>query len=177
MLLISESQDEFAKMTAEFLEEIRPEGLIEQSYVKDIAYYTLEILRYRRAKAGIINAVWLRVLRGFLATHLPLYQMKFVEHFARGWFDHAKTKAEVIKLLKTFGLDETAIAAEAFRLRAKEIEICDRLEALAEARREKSLHVIGKMRKKLGKRLRQRSDDMLANVEIPTLVPTQREVN
>ena len=93
-----------------------------------------------------------------------------VDRLARGWFDNKQAKAEVIQLLKTYGLDETSIAVEAFRLRAEEIESCNRMEAFAEARREKALRFIGKLRKKLAARLRQSSDRKLEKPEA-TLVP------
>jgi hypothetical protein len=184
MLLITEKEDEFAEMVRGFVEDIGPEGVIEGRYVEDIAYYTWEILRYRRSKAGIINAAMSPALHGILAMLLPKENFTFIteretdsERLARGWFEKSATKKEVMKTLQTFGLDETDVVAEAFRLRADDIATCDRLEALAEARREKALRFIGTMRKKLGERLRQRSDNMLAKEEVATLVPVQPEAN
>ena len=55
-------------------------------------------------------------------------------------------------------------------MRAEDIERCNRMEAFAEARREKLLRFIGKVRKKLAARLRQSSDPML-EPEVATLAP------
>ena len=172
MLLVTESAAEFAKLRDELLQDIQPQGAIERHYAEDIAYLTWEVRRYRVAKAGIINAALLEALGGILKQALPqMRPLAMADDLARGWFDDKKAKAEVMKLLQTYGLDESAIAAEAFRLRSEDIESCNRMEAVAEARREKALRVIGKVQKKLAARLRQSSDRMLEKPEVATLVP------
>jgi hypothetical protein len=55
---------------------------------------------------------------------------------ARRWFEDGEARAEVTKLLRRLQLDETAIEAEAFRLRAEDLECLDRSLALEMARRE-----------------------------------------
>ena len=172
MLLVTESAVEFDKLRDELLQDIQPQGAIERQYAEDIAYLTWEVRRYRETKAGIINAALLSALKGILDQVLPTIRpLAKADDLARGWFDDKKAKAEVMKLLQTHGLDESAIAAEAFRLRAKDIESCNRMEAFAEARREKALRVIGKVQKKLAARLRQSSDRMLEKPEAAPLVP------
>jgi hypothetical protein len=178
MLLATESKEEFAKMRDEFFEDLQPEGAIERRYSEDVVSLTWEILRYRRAKAGIINAALLSALHVSVGRcvwyRAPNYSLK-VESLARGWFENGEAKAEVVKLLETFGFDETTIAAEAFRLCAENIERCDRMEALAEARREKALRFIGELKGELGARLRQSSDRILKKEEIPSLIPVTEE--
>jgi hypothetical protein len=180
MLLATESAEEFAKMRDEFLEDIQPEGAMERRYVEDVAYLTWEVRRYRESKAGIINAALFGALHEILKQLVPSYtgdvlvRRLMIERLARGWFDTKETKAEVLELLRSFGLDETTIAAEAFRSRAADIEECDRLEAGAEIRREKALRFIGKLKKGLGVRLRKSSDRMLDKEEAPTLVPVAK---
>jgi len=172
MLLVTESAVEFDKLRDELLQDIQPQGAIERQYAEDIAYLTWEVRRYRETKAGIINAALLSALKGILDQVLPTIRpLAKADDLARGWFDDKKAKAEVMKLLQTHGLDESAIAAEAFRLRAEDIERCNRMEAVAEARREKGLRVIGKVRKKLAARLRQGSDRLLEKPEAAPLVP------
>jgi hypothetical protein len=171
MLLVTESTVEFDKLRDELLQDIQPQNAIERRYAEDVAYLTWEVRRYRAAKAGIINAALLEALRGILNQVVPQTRRLMVGNLARGWFDDKKAKAEVMTLLQTYGLDESAIAAEAFRLRAKDIESCNRMEAFAEARREKALRFIGKVWKKLAARLRQSSDRMLEKPEVATLVP------
>jgi hypothetical protein len=171
MLLVTESAVEFDKLRDELLQDIQPQGAIERHYAEDVAYLTWEVRRYRAAKAGIINAALSEALRGILNQVLPQIRRSKAGDLARGWFDDKKAKAEVMTLLQTHGLDETAIAAEAFRLRAEDIESCNRMEAFAEARREKALRFIGKVWKKLAVRLRLSSDRMLEKPEVAALVP------
>ena len=171
MFLVTESAAEFEKLRDELLQDIQPQDAIERRYAEDVAYLTWEVRRYRAAKAGIINAALVAALCGILNQVLPpMRPLTMAGDLARGWFDDKEAKAEVMTLLQTHGLDESAIAAEAFRLRAEDIERCNRMEAFAEARREKALRFIGKVRKKLAARLRQSSDPML-EPEVATLVP------
>jgi hypothetical protein len=172
MLLVTESAAEFEKLRDELLQDIQPQDAIERRYAEDVAYLTWEVRRYRVAKAGIINVALLEALRGILNQVLPqMRPLTMAGDLARGWFDDKKAKAEVMTLLQTYGLDESAIAAEAFRLRSEDIESCNRMEAFAEARREKALRFIGKDWKKLAARLRQSSDRVLEKPEVATLVP------
>ena len=172
MFLVTESAAEFEKLRDELLQDIQPQGAIERRYAEDVAYLTWEVRRYRAAKAGIINAALVAALCGILNQVLPpMRPLTMAGDLARGWFDDKEAKAEVMTLLQTYGLDESAIAAEAFRLRAEDIERCNRMEAVAEARREKGLRVIGKVRKKLAARLRQGSDRLLEKPEAAPLVP------
>jgi hypothetical protein len=179
MLLVTESAAEFEKLRDELLQDIQPQGAIERHYAEDIAYLTWEIRRYRETKAAIVNDAWLQALKSILnrlVPHIGVGDFEWhpneVDRLARGWFDN-KTKAEVTQLLKTYGFDQTSIEVEAFRLRAEEIESCNRMEAFAEARREKALRFISKVRNKLAARLRQSSDRMLEKPEVATLVPEE----
>lgn len=183
MLLVTESAEEFAKARAEFLEDIQPEGAIMRRYAEDVAYLTWEVRRYRESKAGITNAAMFGALHEILKELVPRHiadvptHRLMIDRLARGWFDSKEVKAEVMKLLRSFGLDETTIAAEALRSRIEDIQECDRMEALAEARREKALRFIGKLKKGFGIRLRQASDRMLDKEEAPTLAPVAKEAD
>jgi hypothetical protein len=182
-LLITESRDEFEMCRKELCEEVQPKGVIERDYVDDIAYLTWDILRFRRWKADIINTALVDALAGilkhllprpdkdeFLLTELLAHQRK-AQALARGWFDDEKAQTKVANLLQRCGLDVTVIEAEAFRLRAEDLERCERLQAAAEVRREKAFRFVSKLRKKFGERLRRSSDRILEDKGSPTLVP------
>ncbi len=173
MLLNTESREEYEKMVREFLDDIQPEGIIERQYAKDVAYHTWEIRRYRTAKAEIINLTMFTALRTILYTHFERRGTKHLDILARGWFDDKKTKATVLKMLGNFGLDEAAVTAKALKLRAPATEELNRLEAHAEAGREKALRMIVKLKKEFGQRLRRRSDAFLAVESQPALGPLQ----
>ena len=61
MLLATELADEFAKMRDGFFDEIQPKDAIETNYVENVAYHTLEIVRYQfRIKLCSIRSAGLR---------------------------------------------------------------------------------------------------------------------
>lgn len=64
------------------------------------------------------------------------------------YFADGDAKAEVAELLRKRGLDETAIEAEAFRLRALELEILNRMKAFQFSRRDKSIFILAEIRQR-----------------------------
>ena len=91
------------------------------------------------------------------------------------WFVDDAAKAEVAALLAKLGLDEASIEAEAYRLRAAEIESVDRLLTCKQQSLEKALRFIGKLRKTLGDRLRQSSAAQLEEDAPPALIERVRK--
>src|SRR6266487_4983432 len=65
-LLITESADEFDALRDAFEREIKPRGIVEQMYVRDISSIVWEILRLRRCKVVIINAAFRSALQELL---------------------------------------------------------------------------------------------------------------
>lgn len=79
-LLTTESQDEFASLYGELEQEIQPNGVIERTYVQDIAYLIWDILRLRRSKTAIINTAFLAALRGILEQLQNRSTLRSVPH-------------------------------------------------------------------------------------------------
>src|SRR5262244_1675847 len=112
-LLITESADEFHALRDAFEREIKPRGIIERMYVRDICAIVWEILRLRRCKAVIINSAF----RGALECLLPqlLRQPGQAEYdvrdeakgLAHAWFTDKEAKKEVSEILAQFELDES----------------------------------------------------------------------
>jgi hypothetical protein len=176
-LLITESQDEFASLYAELEQEIQPNGVIERTYVQDIANNIWETLRLRRYKTVIINNSRLAALRRILQqllchpdTDVPYDDEQAPEDIVRSWFDNTKAQARVAKLLRTFQMDEGAIEAEAFRLCAEDLERLDRMLTALEFRRDKALRFIAEYRQILSKQLRQAADRILDDDDVPRLI-------
>jgi hypothetical protein len=188
MLLSTESAAEFEQLRKDFFDEIRPQGVIEREYVHDMVCLTWDVLRYRRGKAGVINAVLMEALESILKHLVPLPpphdlgaihswpieelggRAVDIKQFKRKWFD-PKKKAQVIKLLQQYGLDEATVEAEAFRLRSEDLERFERMQAHAEARRHKALRMIEERRKEMAERLRQTSNKVLQKDEAPPIAP------
>jgi hypothetical protein len=180
-LLTTESQDEFASLCEELEQEIQPNGVIERTYVQDIAYLIWDIRRLRRSKTAIINTALFAALRGILeqlqirpATPAPSRREQ-VEALGRGWFDNEKAKTQVATLLRKFGLDESAIEGEAFRLCAEDIERLDRTLTFAEARRDRALRCIADYRQAFSRRLQQAASRILDSEEVPKLAPVDKQ--
>lgn len=180
-LLTTESQDEFASLCEELEQELQPRGVIERMYVQDVAYLIWDILRLRRSKTTIINTALLAALRGILkqlqkrsAVRIPSQSKQF-EDLAHGWFDNEKSKAQVASLLLKFGLDESAIEAEAFRRCVEDIERLDRMLTFAEARRDRALRGIADYRQSFSRRVQQATNRILDAEEVPQLAPLGKE--
>jgi len=73
-------------------------------------------------------------------------------------------------LLRQFQMDETAIEAEAFRLCSENVERLDQMVALAEVRRNRALRCIADYRQSLAKQIKQATDRILDNDDVPRLV-------
>ncbi len=170
-------------MCEELEQELQPRGIIERTYVQDVAYLIWDILRLRRSKTAIINTALLAALRGILeqlqkrSTVRNPSQSKQFEDLAHGWFDNEKAKAQVASLLLKFGLDEGAIEAEAFRRCAEDLERLDRMLTFAEARRDKALRGIADYRQAFSRRVRQATSRIIDAEEVPQLAPVGKELD
>src|SRR5580704_2655200 len=159
-LLNSESADEFDAMREAFASEIKPRGFVENMYVADISYMVWEILRLRRCKAVIVNAGFCAALGHLLTQVLRQpgqlnYSVKDqAEALAIRWFTDYEVKKEVAELLGQFGLDESAIEAEAMRRSCSDLALFDRMLASLEARRNKALRCIQEYRDGFARRVR-----------------------
>jgi hypothetical protein len=176
-VLITESVDEFVALRTALYDEIKPNGAIEQGFVEDLAAVMWEIMRLLRIKAEILNGAFCKAMINILEQ---VWSEDFEDYLERDraignlswqWLgNHSDAKAKVSELLGQHQLDETAIEAEAFRMRAEDLEKLDYMLSRAELRREKLLIGIAAYRDTLGKRLRQVSDQMLDQESVPQLV-------
>jgi hypothetical protein len=162
-LLITESREDYEQIRYAFIQEIAPRGMLERLYVEDVATLGWDILRLQRCKAALVNSSFrsalVRVLTNILhTTRLKLCFDEKEEQLAHNWFSDLEARSEVLKRLKRFHLDETAIEAEAMRICAADLERLDRMLASAESRRNRMLRSIAEYRADLALQLRARSD-------------------
>jgi hypothetical protein len=175
-LLIAESKDQFAALYGDLEQEIQPKGVIERTYVHDIANIIWEIQRLRKFKTAIINSARRPALQAILRQILaPLDFMAAREReqeadsLACDWFETQKAKKQVEKLLRKIGLDEVAVEAEAFRSRAEDLERIDRMLTALEFRRDKALRCVADYRQILSKQLQRATDRILDGDDVPRL--------
>ncbi len=147
-LLVSERTRDFERNRRKVIEQIVPIGAIEEEYVDDFARSRWEIDRYRRVETGIWNNALTEATENLLLQLLPedftthLDRQKAAKYLARRYLVDKEVKAYVHEL----GLDDEAIIAEAYRLRAPELESIGRLTANKQDRSDKDLLMLGQMR-------------------------------
>jgi hypothetical protein len=166
-LLVTESKEQFDQIRDAFLEEIKPRGMVEHMYVSDVSHLTLEILRLRRARTSIISLA-LRPALEELVPELLRPSGEYAHHYqeqaedlAQHWYSNEETREHVRELLGRYGLDESAIEAQAMRKVADSLGLFDRLLASAEARRGRALRGIAEYRNAFAQQLRATSDQII----------------
>jgi hypothetical protein len=171
-VLITESVDEFIALRKQLYGEIQPNGIIEQAWVDDLAAVMWEIMRLLRIKAEIFNGAFYEALKKILKQVWSenfedyLARDRAIEDLAWEWLaNDSDAQAKVSELLVQHQFDETAVEAEAFRMRAEDLEKLDYMLSRAEHRREKLIAGIAAFRQGLGKLVRQVSDQLLEQVE------------
>jgi len=168
-VLITESVEEFVALRKQLDDEIGPNGVIEHAWVDDLAVVMWEIMRLLRIKAEILNGAFckalIKILEQVWSEDFENYLERdhAIEDLAWKWLrNDSDAKEKVSELLAQHQLDETVIEAEAFRMRAEDLERLDFMLSRAELRREKLLTGIAAFRQGLAKLVRQVSDELLA---------------
>ena len=171
-VLITESVEEFVVLRSRLYDEIRPNGIIEEGWVDDLAAVIWEIMRLLRIRAEILNGAFYEAMKKILqqvwSEDFEDYSLRnrAIEDLAWQWLGNdSDARAKVSEMLGHHQLDETAFEAEAFRLRAEDLDKLDWMLSRAELRREKLLTAIAAFRQGLGKVLRHLSDELLEQVE------------
>ena len=165
-LLMTESEEDFASLSAALEQEIKPRGIVERIYVADIAALVWEILRLRRCKAAVVNTAFedalkhlLNRLMGYLDSDSPESEERAA--LVSDWFSEPQAKGEVSELLAEYHLDESAIEAEAIRSQSEELEMLDRMLTSLESRRNRALRSIADYQDRFAKRTREVSDRVI----------------
>ena len=168
-LLITESADEFAALLAALQQEIKPNGIIEQIYLDDLAAIVWEIQRLRRYRTGIVNNAFRAALQKLLKHLLLTPDMSRIGNEARAsaladdWFTSQRGKKEVLAILRRFDLDESAIEAEAIRLSWSDLELVDKMQMSLRSRLDKALVSVAAYRDGFAKLVRQSPGLILEN--------------
>jgi len=178
-LLITESAEDFAALTAALTQEIKPRGVIEQMYVAHAAALVWEILRLRRCKDATINTAFKEALSGIVyrlagKPDPDTPQRDWVDAVSRDWFAKTQARKEVLELLDEFRLDESAIEAEAIRSRFSELEMFDRMLTLQESRLNKALRSIADYRDSFAKQVREVSNRVIEGDPVIWLRSTRK---
>ena len=148
-VLISECPKKFAALRKALNNEIQAHGVIARGLAGDLAAVTWDNERILRFKSGILNAAFPEALQNLLEQALEdeefetyLDRKHAAKYLASRYFKSDTGKAEVLEVLAKCGLDEMSVEAEAFRMRAPELEALARMSSLNAGRRERDLNLI-----------------------------------
>ena len=148
-VLITECPKKFAALRKALNNEIHAHGVIVRGLVGDLAAVTWDNERILRFKSGILNAAFPEALQNLLEQALEdeefetyLDRKHAAKYLASRYFTSDTGKAEVLEVLAKCGLDEMSVEAEAFRMRAPELEALARMSSLNAGRRERDLNLI-----------------------------------
>ena len=137
---------------------VMPTDIFEDIWVRDVVDLTLAVFRLRRLTANLLKA---NEYKGLSETLAPLVGRSQAETLAEGW---AARKPEVVeevnKTLTSAGLTPDTILAQTFSLKLNDIERIEHMIALAEARRNATLHEIDRHRQTLGQKLRRAAQQL-----------------
>jgi hypothetical protein len=156
-LLPGEAQTDYDSVATRVVAVARPRDAIEEFFTRDVIDLTWEILRLRRAKAGLWRAA---VSRGVDLIHGRLVDSNLLaSEFAQGWASGNLRKRQVFtELLKKADLTMDDVMAEALAEIIDSFERFDRMLASAEARRNNALREIDRHREALGDAIRRAVD-------------------
>jgi hypothetical protein len=137
--LITEDRHADDQLMAQLALERKPRNINEWMFVRDIADISWEILRHRRAIAGVFAITFKKALAMIASDVLRTNRLDpgrlQANALAESWFEGADQREQVKSQLAKYGLDAQAIVAQTYILMADALDKLHRLLALAEARR------------------------------------------
>ena len=179
-ILVGEDSDAYAELLARVSADVKPSGVIEELWVRDVVDLTWEILRYRRLKMNLVAAEMETALANTLSRFVVPQEIEDEdtdkeyngeeEESADGaecelankyvTRDPAAVK-QVDELLASVGLTIDNVIAQVFADEISIIERIDHLSTVAEGRRNAVLREIDRRRASLASKLH----DALRDVE------------
>jgi hypothetical protein len=163
-LLLGEKQADYVTVATRIVAGARPTDAIEEILTRDVIDLSWEVLRLRRAKAGLLRAAAGDGVRRILSTigHKDsalsvLKGASFAEEWASG---KESARVEFKLMLKKAELTMDDVLGEALASRIDVFERLDRMLASSEARRNNALREIDRHRAALGAAMRQAIDEV-----------------
>jgi hypothetical protein len=162
-LLPGEAQTDYDSVAARVAAVARPRDAIEDFLTRDVIDLTWEILRLRRAKAGLWRAA---TSKGVEAIHLRIdnndsFLRVLGPGFGQQWASgNVGKRQEFMEMLKKADLTMDDVMAEALAAVIDSFERFDRMLASAEARRNNALREIDRHREALGDAIRRAVDEV-----------------
>ena len=166
-LLEGEDVAAYDELLTQISSAVKPTGILEDIWVRNMVDLIWEILRYRRLKVNLLNT---SVYRGLVRVLSPL--LKFAaddkdqlsaEQLAKGWEGrHPGAMEQVEQLLASANLTMDAVMAHTLLEHLDPIERIDRMIAMAESRYNAMVREIDRHREALANALRRVAPDVEA---------------
>lgn len=174
-LLFTESARKFKALHQALKHTVNPRDFIEELYVQEMAKNVWETQRLTRCKTALINSKWSSAIETLL-SHLGLnYEEK--SNLSYDFFGDENAKAKVLAHLAYFGLDESAIEAEAIKEVWTDLEAIDRRLTQLASRLDRLLTSAREYDAALAEKLRASSEDMIEDdsATVPLLVAQSKK--
>ncbi|HMF06756.1 MAG TPA: hypothetical protein VKE72_07080 [Methylocella sp.] len=128
-LLVTESASEYDGLFTAVAETIKPSDNIEWIGTAKYVGFIWDSIRWRRAKADIINMTFPEALATVLEALLPDSDDRadVAARLVDDWYEKPAERQTIVNILAKHGLSPDAVAAEAIALRADELEKLDRM--------------------------------------------------
>jgi hypothetical protein len=138
-LLVSDSQRRYSSVRDAILKQLQPRDVIEEMWAAELIDGEWETQRLRHFKSLIVTSARRPALQNLLMVLLENQNSYDIEDLAQRFFTNKDVRRKVGAILRSFGLSESSIDAEAFRQSLGDLaEINRRLAELA-SRRDKIL--------------------------------------
>jgi hypothetical protein len=147
---------------------IKPSDILEEIWVRDVVDLTWDAFRLRRLKAKLLTAT---AHEGMAATLRPLVDWDRAHQLAWKWAGRDKTAVATVETtLAAAGVTMDGVMARTLSLHISDIERIDRMESMAESRRNFILREIERHRESFARTLRRALEDV-EDAEFEVIAP------
>lgn len=163
-LIPGEERAGYQTMLARVTEAVRPDGIVEEAWVRDVVDLIWDAVRLRRLKAALMSSSANWGLNNVL-TSIGVDRRRALA-LTPGWAARRHDAvAEVDAELEAAGLGMDHVMAQTLLLHIDEVERIDRMAASTEARRAATLREIALYREALAARLRRAANEAIEEAE------------
>jgi len=163
-LIPGEERAGYETMLARVTEAVRPDGIVEEAWVRDVVDLIWDAVRWRRLKAALLSSSTNWGLHNVL-TSIGVDRRRALALTPRWAARRHDAVAEVDAELEAAGLGLDHVMAQTLLLHIDEVERIDRMAASTEARRAATLREIAGYRAELGASLRRAANEAIEEAE------------
>jgi hypothetical protein len=141
-LLSIEETPEYYAMKTTLSNRVRPQDVFEAIWIDDFLHYCMQIRRWRKGAADIIDMTHKAALRTILESVMTVDDEDLrceIDSHIENWFKGGQFKQAVLKFLSKYRIEERYITAQAMELRLPQLGQIERMIGDFERRRSGAL--------------------------------------